>query len=78
LRENKTENEMNARRLDNFGDLYRAALAETDPELKQQLLTHVKKALDLWAEADRKHSSAVRLASKPPLQISRTSVHRVA
>lgn len=69
---------MNARRFDNFGDLYRAALAENDPELKQQLLAHVKKVLDHWAEADRKHSTAVRIASKPPLQVKCTSVHRVA
>jgi len=77
LVDNKTENDMNARRLDNFGELYRAALAENNPELKQKLLAHVKKALDLWAEADR-NSNAVRLASKPPLQVNRTSVHRVA
>ena len=69
---------MNAYRFDNFGDLYRAALAENDPELKQTLLAHVKNALDLWAEADRKRTNAALRASKPPLQVTRTSVHRVA
>lgn len=69
---------MRARRFDNFGDLYRAALAENNPERKQNLLAHVKNALDLWAEADRKGSNAGAHASKPPLQIKRSSVHRVA
>lgn len=68
---------MNARRFDNFGDLYRAALAENNPELKQKLLAHVKNALDLWAESDRKRTKAAPLNSKPPLAVNRT-VHRVA
>lgn len=68
---------MKARRFDNFGDLYRAALAETNPELKQKLLAHVKNALDLWAETDRKRTSAGPLGSKPPLRVDR-AVHRVA
>jgi hypothetical protein len=74
----KAENDMEACHFDNFGDLYRAALAENDPELKQKLLAHVKNALDLWAEADRKRSNAPPLASQPPLRVNRTSVHRVA
>ncbi len=77
MRENKTENDMNARRFDNFGDLYRAALAENDPELKQKLLAHVKNALDLWAEADRRRTNAALLGAKQPLRVNRT-VHRVA
>ena len=77
-RDNKAENDVKARRFDNFGDLYRAALAENNPELKQKLLAHVKNALDLWTEADRKRTNAASLGSKPPLQVNRTSVHRVA
>lgn len=34
----------------NFGDLYRAAFAEQDPEKKLFLLTQVRKALDHWEE----------------------------
>jgi hypothetical protein len=69
---------MHARRFENFGALYRAALAENNPELKQKLLAYVKNALDLWAEADRKGTNAATRASKPPLQINRSSIHRVA
>ena len=69
---------MQARRFDNFGDLYRAALAENDPKIKQKLLAHVKHALDLWAEGDRKRTSVASRPSKPPLQANRSSVHRVA
>ncbi len=68
---------MNVRRFDHFGDLYRAALAENNPELKQKLLAHVKNALDLWAEADRQRTSDAPLGLKPPLKVNR-SVHRVA
>jgi hypothetical protein len=77
MRDDEAENDMNARRFGNFGDLYRAALAENDPELKQKLLAHVKNALDLWAEADRKRTNAALLGSKQPLRVNRT-VHRVA
>ena len=38
-------------RFTNFGDLYRAALAEPNPTTKQVLLAAVKKALDEWAES---------------------------
>jgi hypothetical protein len=37
----------------NFGDLYRAAYAELDPNTKQLLLAEVKKALDRWEQAMR-------------------------
>ena len=69
---------MNARRFNNFGELYRAALAESNPELKQKLLAHVKNALDLWAQADGKHSDAAPGAPKLPVRVNRTSAHRVA
>jgi hypothetical protein len=32
-----------------FGDLYRAAFSEADPDRKQRLLADVKKILDRWA-----------------------------
>lgn len=73
----RAEIDMNARRFDNFGDLYRAALAENNPDVKQQLLAHVKNALELWAEADRKRTNSALLGSKQPLRVNRT-VHRVA
>jgi hypothetical protein len=40
-------------RFTNFGDLYRAAFAEPNPNVKQLLLAEVKKALDRWAETMR-------------------------
>ncbi len=68
---------MDARRFDHFADLYRAALAEKNPELKQKLLAHVKNALDLWAEADHKRTNAALLGSKPPAKVDHP-IHRVA
>jgi hypothetical protein len=69
---------MGAYRFDNFGDLYRAAFAENDPELKQLLLVHVKTALDRWAESDRKRSTATAVAPKASRLAECTSIHRVA
>lgn len=73
----KAEDVMRIRRFDNFGDLYRAALAENNPELKQKLLTHVKNMLDVWAEADRNRTNHTQVG-KPPVPANRTSVPRVA
>jgi hypothetical protein len=69
---------MGTYRFDNFGDLYRAALAESDPELKQLLLGRVKTALDRWAESDRKRSTAPAVAPKATRLAECTSIHRVA
>jgi hypothetical protein len=69
---------MCAYRFDNFGDLYRAAFAENDPELKQVLLEDVKTALDRWAEADRKRSTATAVPPKSARLAECTSIHRVA
>ena len=69
---------MGAYRFDNFGDLYRAAFAENDPELKQVLLEDVKTALDRWAEADRKRSTATAVPPKATRLADCTSIHRVA
>jgi hypothetical protein len=44
----------------NFGDLYRAAFSEADPERKQQLLADVKRALDNWAASAESPTSALR------------------
>jgi len=43
----------NACCFDDFGDLYRAAYAEVDPETKQILLAEVKNVLDRWQETVR-------------------------
>jgi hypothetical protein len=40
-------------RFTNFSDLYRAAFAEPNPNVKQLLLAEVKKALDHWAQTTR-------------------------
>ena len=44
----------------NFGDLYRAAFSEADPERKQQLLSDVKRALDSWAASAEPPASVLR------------------
>ena len=44
-----------------FGDLYRAAFSEADPDRKQRLLADVKKILDRWAATvDSAPTSIVR------------------
>lgn len=43
-----------------FGDLYRAAFSEADPERKQQLLSDVKRALDNWAASEEPTTSVLR------------------
>jgi hypothetical protein len=69
---------MNDNRFDNFGDLYRAAFAESDPELKQMLLADVKGVLDRWAESEFNRPISPSIGPKPCQQRDRTSVHRVA
>ena len=46
---------------DNFGDLYRAAFAEQDPEKKLFLLSEVRKAIEKWEQ----QASRSPLAEKP-------------
>jgi hypothetical protein len=58
----------------NFGDLYRAAFAERDPEIKQLLLADVKRALDRWANSVSE--SAAPPARPGPSQISATTMNR--
>ena len=43
-----------------FGDLYRAAFSEADPERKQQLLSDVKRALDKWAASEEPAAAVLR------------------
>jgi hypothetical protein len=40
---------MKCARFNDFSALYRAAFAESNPDMKQQLLSDVKQALDRWA-----------------------------
>jgi hypothetical protein len=42
----------------NFGDLYRAAFAESNPSTKQLLLAEVKRVLDHWQETEGRPSTA--------------------
>jgi hypothetical protein len=65
-------------RFANFGDLYRAALAESNPEIKQTLLADVKKELDRWAASDLSRPIASPLGSKPSQRTNTASIHRVA
>jgi hypothetical protein len=65
-------------RFDNFGDLYRAAFAESNPEIKQMLLAGVKKELDSWADSDVNRPVSVLIGSKPCQQRNGPSLHRVA
>jgi hypothetical protein len=76
------EYEMSTSRFDNFGDLYRAAFAENDPEIKQLLLADVKCALDRWAESERNSfpspTSPRPSRPRPPRPRGRSSIYRVA
>jgi len=71
---------MSVPRFNNFGDLYRAAFAESDPEQKQVLLADVKSALDQWAEGDneRPDDKMTLPSPKPPLRLDRTSFKCIA
>ena len=41
-----------------FGQLYRAAFAERDPQRKLALLTEVTRTIDQWKQGLENHSSA--------------------
>jgi hypothetical protein len=69
---------MSTSQFDNFGDLYRAAFAENDPEIKQLLLAHVKRALDRWAESEHNSSRPSPTSPKPSSQGNRRSLQHVA
>jgi hypothetical protein len=43
----------------NFGDLYRAAYAESNAERKVLLMSQVKRALDEWAQTPAAHGSTL-------------------
>ena len=47
----------------NFGDLYRAAFAESNPSTKQVLLSEVKRVLDQWHETEQ-HPSTSKVDSR--------------
>jgi hypothetical protein len=44
---------MRAKSFSSFSDLYRAAFAETNPDVKQLLLAEVKRSLDHWEQTTR-------------------------
>jgi len=69
---------MSTHRFQNFGQLYRAAYAETNPELKQILLSDVKRVLDGWAEsnAELSPSQATRVPIRP--RSEKRMLHQVA
>jgi hypothetical protein len=43
----------------NFGDLYRAAFAEPNPERKLLLMSQVKQVLDEWEQASAPRASTI-------------------
>ncbi len=65
-------------RFANFGDLYRAAFAESDPEVKQTLLADVKKELDRWGASDVSHPISSPLGPKSSQRTNTASIHRAA
>jgi hypothetical protein len=71
---------MSNNRFDSFGELYRAAYAESDPVLKQTLLSAVKQALDRWAESEGDNPGNARKAPGPYAHPRREALvfHRVA
>jgi hypothetical protein len=69
---------MNAHPFDNFGALYRAAFAESNPERKQLLLANVKTALESWAKANGEDNETFQLPTKGPVGVDRASIEHVA
>lgn len=69
---------MSTSRFDNFAELYRAAFAENDPEIKQLLLAHVQNALDRWAESDHNPTPRPHISPKPFTQKDPSSLYCVA
>jgi hypothetical protein len=71
---------MSNNRFDGFGELYRAAYAESDPVLKQTLLSAVKQALDRWAESERDNTGKAPKAPSSYAHPRREALvfHRVA
>jgi hypothetical protein len=65
-------------RFDNFADLYRAAFAESNPEIKQMLLADVKRELDRWAESELNRPMASSMGHKLRQQRDHASLHRIA
>ena len=68
---------MSTNRFDNFGELYRAAFAEDNPEIKKLLLADVQKALDRWAESENT-TPHPQTGRKPFIQKDPSSLYRVA
>jgi hypothetical protein len=67
---------MSIHHFENFGDLYRAAFAESDPEIKQILLVDVKRALDRWAVSQA--AEAPRAAKIGPTSATTTASNQHA
>jgi hypothetical protein len=76
LRDTEITN-MSTSRFDNFAELYRAAFAEDNPEIKQLLLADVQKALDRWAESEET-ASRPQAGPKPFTQKDPSFLYRVA
>ena len=49
---------MKDRQFEHFGDLYRAAFAESDRHLKQSLLAAIKHEIDRWSESMQEEQTA--------------------
>jgi hypothetical protein len=64
---------MSAHGFSNFSDLYRAAFAERNPEVKQLLLADVKRVLDQWANSVGDTAPPARPG---PSQVSSSTITR--
>ena len=55
----------------NFGDLYRAAFAERDPQRKCSLLGEVQRVLKSWEESEEAGPAHLKVEAKPDLLVER-------
>jgi hypothetical protein len=67
---------MSTSRFDNFGELYRAAFAENNPEIKQLLLADVQNVLDRWAESEHNTTLRPPTGPKPSSRKNTSSLYR--
>ena len=58
---------MNITQFRNFGELYRAAFAERDPDKKSLLLTEVKKNIEQWEQKLQPRGEKKPLHSESPI-----------
>jgi hypothetical protein len=60
-------------RYSNFGELYRSAFAERDPDKKVELLSQVRRAIAEWEAVIQEHAASGTEAGRKPASSERTA-----